>query len=61
MASEMVTVQCWQCGGEGTTGHDCGEDCCCCLNPYDNVRCDICGGRGYYEVPADKADPEMIV
>ena len=39
-------VDCWKCGGEGTTGHDCGEDCCCCLEPEDNVICDECGGAG---------------
>jgi len=39
-------VDCWNCGGEGTDGHDCGEDCCCCLHPEDNVRCDICDGKG---------------
>jgi hypothetical protein len=51
-------VECWQCGGEGTTGHDCGEDCCCCLNPYDNVVCDICHGKGAWmrKPPADRGD-----
>ena len=39
-------VECWNCGGEGYSHHDCGEDCCCCLSPYDNVRCDICDGKG---------------
>ena len=38
--------ECWNCGGEGLTGHDCGEDCCVCLHPEDNVRCDICRGKG---------------
>lgn len=37
---------CYECGGEGVSGHDCGEDCCCCLYPEDNMRCDICRGRG---------------
>lgn len=37
---------CWRCGGEGVDGHDCGEDCCCCLYPEDNVLCDICDGKG---------------
>ena len=40
---------CWQCGGEGYTGHDCGEDCCCCLEPEDNVRCDICYTHGGWD------------
>jgi hypothetical protein len=36
---------CWNCE-DGFTDHDCGEDCCCCLNPEPNVRCDICEGKG---------------
>lgn len=42
---EIVYEDCENCGGEGVTDHDCGEDVCCCLNPYDNVRCDICRGE----------------
>lgn len=38
--------ECWSCGGEGYSGHDCGEDCCVCLIAEDNVRCDICNGKG---------------
>ncbi len=49
--------QCARCGSsldwhecenceDGFSGHDCGEDCCCCLNPEDNIRCDICDGEG---------------
>ena len=36
------------CGGceDGYSGHDCGEDCCCCLYPEDNVICDVCNGDG---------------
>ena len=33
---EKEWVDCWQCGGEGWFGHDCGEDTCCCLDPEDN-------------------------
>ena len=44
--STVYFEDCWQCAGEGTDGHDCGEDCCCCLRPEDNVRCDACGGEG---------------
>lgn len=36
---------CWNCD-EGFSHHDCGEDCCCCLYPEDNVECDICEGEG---------------
>lgn len=38
--------ECENCGGEGTDGHDCGEDCCMCRYPEDNVRCDCCLGKG---------------
>ncbi len=37
---------CWECGGEGYSGHDCGEDTCCCLYPDDDVICPTCGGAG---------------
>lgn len=43
---EKEWCECWQCGGEGVDGHDCGEDCCCCLYPEDNMTCDICNGHG---------------
>lgn len=46
LADGRAWIGCWQCGGEGTNGHDCGEDCCACLDPEENVRCDICNGRG---------------
>ena len=39
-------IECWHCGGDGVSHHDCGEDTCCCLAPEDNVRCDICFGKG---------------
>jgi hypothetical protein len=41
----MEWVDCWNCD-EGLAGHDCGEDTCCCLDPEDNVLCDICEGKG---------------
>jgi hypothetical protein len=46
---EHGTTKMWaNCGNcfEGFTSHDCGEDCCCCLDPEDNVVCDICLGEG---------------
>lgn len=44
--------ECWDCGGEGVTHHDCGEDTCCCINPQDNVVCDTCNGEGgWYRCP----------
>lgn len=54
---DMSREECWQCGGTGMSGHDCGEDCCCCLHPEDNMICDICNGTGYLSVaPACPAD-----
>ncbi len=38
-------VNCSNCGGEGYSHHDCGEDCCCCINPEDNVVCNWCRGE----------------
>jgi hypothetical protein len=32
---------------EGLSYHDCGDDCCVCVDPEPNVRCDECGGHGY--------------
>lgn len=48
-------VDCWNCGGTGYTGHDCGEDCCCCADPEDNVICEICDGEGGWDREADDA------
>lgn len=42
---------CGACGACGGTGgyHDCGEDCCCCLDPEEITHyCDICGGTGEF-------------
>lgn len=50
-------IDCWQCGGEGYSHHDCGEDTCCCADPEDNVRCDICHGKGGWKREA-KAEPQ---
>lgn len=38
-------VPCWNTCNEGYF-HDCGEDTCCCLDPEDDVPCEVCGGRG---------------
>lgn len=43
---ETEWMECWACGGEGVDGHDRGEDTCCCLDPEDNVICNICEGDG---------------
>ena len=50
-------AQCGKCGGsvefiecdsceEGLSYHDCGEDCCNCIDPQPNVICDNCEGNG---------------
>lgn len=51
-SSQKTYKDCWNCGGEGVTDHDCGEDCCACLYPEDNVECDICAARGGFYVCA---------
>lgn len=43
--SQKIWRNCYNCE-DGFSDHDCGEDTCCCLNPRDNVRCDICSGKG---------------
>ena len=48
--SSIMFEECPNCGGDGVTGHDCGEDCCNCLYPADNVSCDICRGTGAFPV-----------
>ncbi len=41
-------VECEECYGEGGF-HDCGEDCCCCLDKEEiTVDCEICKGHGGY-------------
>lgn len=38
---------CQACGGEGYDP-DCGEDTCCCLEPWDDhPDCPECGGSGH--------------
>jgi hypothetical protein len=43
--SDVDFTECYNCE-DGYSHHDCGEDCCCCLHPEPNVRCDICHGVG---------------
>lgn len=47
---------CENCGGMGLDGHECGEDCCACLNPEDNVACDICDGDGGWLLCVNSAE-----
>lgn len=47
---EKEWIECWNCdmesGSWGFSHHECGEDCCMCLDPEPNVRCDVCSGKG---------------
>jgi hypothetical protein len=44
--SSIIFEDCPECGGEGYSGHDCGEDSCCCADPEENIPCDMCYGSG---------------
>jgi hypothetical protein len=55
--NEKSWRDCWNCGGDGFSDHDCGDDSCCCLFPEDNVECDICSGEGGFRV-CDLCYPE---
>lgn len=53
---EDIDLCCARCGSDcdytrcdcndGYDGHDCGEDCCPCLEPEENVICETCNGAG---------------
>jgi hypothetical protein len=45
--SSMDTERCTECD-DGFDGHDCGDDCCCCLYPEENVTCQYCDGKGIW-------------
>ncbi len=50
--AELEWHDCYQCGGEGLDGHECGDDTCCCLDPEPNEQCEVCGGvGGWYACP----------
>ena len=44
---DVFFEECYDCGGEGYSHHDCGEDTCACLEPEPNVVCELCEGEGY--------------
>ena len=44
--NQMEHTDCDECGGDGLTEHDCGDDTCCCLDPEPNVECWVCDGLG---------------
>lgn len=48
--ASMDWEECSNCGGDGLVGHDCGEDTCCCMDPEENVVCDICDGEGGWQL-----------
>lgn len=60
LCCEIGWVDCWECDGEGVSGHDCGEDCCCCLYPEDNVTCNICDGDGGWWECLGRCDSEGV-
>lgn len=42
---EPDTIECPECDGDGSLDHDCGEDCCPCVEP-DQMMCSECEGSG---------------
>jgi hypothetical protein len=49
----LERVSCWNCCGAGGW-HDCGEDCCPCLDKEEiTVDCDECDGEGRYWICPD--------
>lgn len=56
--AELEWMECYNCN-EGFTHHDCGEDVCACLDPEDDVVCDICEGEcGWYACPCCQGKKE---
>src|SRR5262245_30853557 len=53
---ELDYEECDQCE-DGFSDHDCGEDTCCCLDPEPNVRCEQCGGKGFWFFCTNPACP----
>lgn len=53
--SSIATERCEYCE-DGFHGHDCGEDCCCCAEPEENVRCRECDGTGVWRSCISSAD-----
>ena len=53
-------TECWNCGGDGFSYHDCGEDTCCCLEPEDNVTCDVCMGMGGWQAETESDIDEAV-
>src|SRR5262245_45461496 len=53
--SSILTEHCEYCE-DGYEGHDCGEDCCACLYPEDNVPCQYCDGTGIWHTCASSSE-----
>lgn len=53
---QLEFVECDNCGGEGVTDHECGDDSCCCLEPVDNVACFVCDGDGSFDLCLGRCD-----
>jgi hypothetical protein len=55
-------IECWNCGGNGYSEdfHDCGEDCCCCIDPEPG-ECPECHGRGYFKHCLDSENHKNIL
>lgn len=47
--SSCYYMDCDECV-DGYSHHDCGEDCCSCVNAEYNVRCAACGGSCGWQV-----------
>lgn len=45
LCCEEEWIDCYNCE-DGYSHHECGEDSCCCPDPKNNVKCDICNGNG---------------
>lgn len=45
--SSVDLVDCVDCE-DGYDGHDCGEDCCACIYPEENVPCQMCDCEGHW-------------
>ena len=53
--SSILFETCQSCAGEGWFGHDCFEDCCCCLDPEDD-KCGTCDGEGTIPICLSSAE-----
>ena len=56
--ADLKWEECEVCDGEGVDGHECGEDCCNCLHPVDNLPCQFCDGQGGWEMCPNFDDAE---